>query len=491
VAAPVEGRGQPAAEEAARAGQEDLHQADRARRPNGSAAASFGVGRGSGLIGFGTISDAGRKNPARRAAATPPAGQVRTASRAGYVLLLAAGDNLRSPGWATIGRIRRRRTSMTQTGRSIAAAAALCAAAVFGNAAAAPKEVGTYRTEKATVRVTEIVGGLEHPWSLEFLPDGRFLVTERPGRLRIVSPDGQLSAPIGGVPKVHAAGQAGLLDVRLSPAFDTDRTIFLSYAEPAERGARTAVARGVLDGEALRDVQVIFRQVPAASGNNHWGSRLVFDRQGNLFVTLGDRFNLRDEAQDLSNHIGALVRIRPDGSVPRDNPFVGRDGARPETWSYGHRNVQGAALHPQTGQLWTHEHGPQGGDEVNLTLAGLNFGWPVVSHGREYGTGLRIGEGTEAPGIAPPLKVWSPSIAPSGMAFYTGERIPGWKGNLLVGALRAQLVSRLELDGDRVVHEERMLQDLKERIRDVRQGPDGSVYLLTDSRNGRLLRVAP
>jgi aldose sugar dehydrogenase len=247
----------------------------------------------------------------------------------------------------------------------------------------------------------------------------------------------------------------------------------------------------VLDGNALRDLQVLLRQVPDAPGNNHWGSRLVFGRDGSLFVTLGDRFNLRDRAQDLSDHIGTVVRIRPDGEVPQDNPFLKRPGARPEIWSYGHRNVQGAALHPATGELWTHEHGPQGGDEVNVTLAGRNYGWPVVTHGREYGTGFRIGEGTAKPGVEPPLKVWTPSIAPSGMAFYTADRFPGWQGNLLVGALRGQRLSRLELDGGKVVGEEQMLQDLGERIRDVRQGPDGYVYLLTDSSSGRLLRLTP
>ena len=387
----------------------------------------------------------------------------------------------------------RRPAIASAPGLAIATTAAI-ALAIFApgtGSDAFAREVATIATDKAQVRVQEVATGLQHPWALAFLPDGRMLVTERPGRLRLVSTDGTLSAPIEGVPKVHASGQAGLLDVVPSPTFDADRTIYLSYAEPTDRGARTAVARGVLEGNALRNVAVIFRQVPDAPGSHHWGARLVFGRDGNLFVTLGDRMNLRDDAQDLANHIGTVVRIAPDGQVPKDNPFLDRAGARTEIWSYGHRNVQGAALHPVSGQLWTHEHGPQGGDEVNLTLSGRNYGWPVVTHGREYGTGFRIGEGTEKAGVEPPRHVWTPSIAPSGMAFYTADRFPAWKGSLLVGALRGQLLSRLELDGDRVIGEERMLRELRERIRDVRQGPDGFVYLLTDSPNGRLLRLVP
>jgi glucose/arabinose dehydrogenase len=346
-----------------------------------------------------------------------------------------------------------------------------------------------FRTERATLRVTEFARGLQHPWGMAFLPDRRILVTERPGRLRIVDTQGNVSTPVTGVPEVLARGQGGLLDVVLSPSFATDRTIFLSYAEPTERGGRTAVARGVLDGTALTDLRVIFRQTPDSSGGNHWGSRLVFGRDGNLFVTLGDRFTLRDGAQDLSNHIGKVIRIRPDGSVPPDNPFVQRAGAQPEIWSYGHRNVQGAALDPRSGRLWTHEHGPQGGDEVNLALAGRNYGWPVITYGREYGTGFKIGEGAERAGIEAPKLQWTPSIAPSGMAWYTSDRIPGWKGALLVGALGSQSLYRLEMDGERVVRTERMLNTLGHRIRDVRTSPDGDVWLLTDSPDGMILRV--
>ncbi|MCZ7560265.1 MAG: PQQ-dependent sugar dehydrogenase [Burkholderiaceae bacterium] len=344
------------------------------------------------------------------------------------------------------------------------------------------------------IELVEVARGLEHPWSLAFLSDGRMLVTERPGRLRIVMPDGRLSAPLPGVPRVQASGQGGLLDVALGPGFARDRTVFLSFSEPGAVGARTAVARAeFVDGAApvLRDAHVIFGQKDRTGGGNHFGSRLVFARDGTLFVTLGDRYSERDRAQTLDNHYGKIVRIRADGSVPPDNPFVNRAGALPEIHSYGHRNVQGAALHPVTGQLWTHEHGPQGGDEVNIESAGANYGWPVITFGREYVTGLRIGEGTERADVTPPLWQWTPSIAPSGMAFCTSDRYPGWRGSLFVGSLKFRLLSRLELDGDRIVREERLLGDLGERVRDVRQGPDGLLYLLTDEADGRLLRLAP
>jgi len=364
--------------------------------------------------------------------------------------------------------------------------------AVTGCAVAqAPAGPTVVATERGSVEVAEHARGLEFPWGLAFLPDGRMLVTERPGRLRIVERDGRLSAPVEGVPKVRTGGQGGLLDVALSPGFARDRTVFLSYAEPTETGGRTAVARGVLDGGTLREVRTIFRQSPDASGSYHWGGRLVFARDGTLFVTLGDRFSLRDKAQDLGTHLGKIVRIRPDGSVPDDNPFAKRAGALPEIWSYGHRNVQGAALHPDGGALLTHEHGPQGGDEVNVARAGRNYGWPVVTFGREYGTGLRIGEGTARGDVEAPLLQWTPSIAPSGMAFYTGDRFPQWKGQLLVGALAFQSLYRLQLDGEKVVAQERMLASLGRRIRDVRVGPDGLVYLLTDAPDGAILRLSP
>ena len=345
----------------------------------------------------------------------------------------------------------------------------------------------------APIRPARVAAGLEHPWSLAFLPDGTMLVTERPGRLRRVFPDGRLSAPITGVPEVAARGQGGLLDVVLGPGFATDRSVFLSFAQPTRDGARTAVARGTLsaDGAALRDVSVIFAQKHASSGGNHFGSRLVFARDGNLFVTTGDRWSESERAQTLDNHFGKILRIRPDGSVPPDNPFVNREGALPEIHSYGHRNVQGAALHPDTGVLWSHEHGPQGGDEVNVEKAGANYGWPVITYGKQYVTGFRIGEGTERADVEPPVLQWTPSIAPSGMAFLTSDRYPGWRGNLFVGSLKFRMLVRLELDGARVAREERLLTDFSERIRDVRQGPDGLLYLLTDADDGQLVRLDP
>jgi glucose/arabinose dehydrogenase len=345
-------------------------------------------------------------------------------------------------------------------------------------------------SETGPLRVTEVARGLDTPWALAFLPDGRLLVTERPGRMRLVARDGSLSAPIAGVPQVHGRGQGGLLDVALSPDFGTDRTIVFSFAEPTAGGARTAVARARLDLEGLRleDVKLIFAQNEDPSGSHHWGSRLVFDRAGNLFVTLGDRFNSRDRVQALDSHIGKVVRIRLDGSVPTDNPYVKRDGVRPEVWSYGHRNVQGAALHPVTGELWAHEHGPQGGDELNRVLPGRNYGWPDITYGREYVIGTRIGEGTTRPDVEPPVTQWTPSIAPSGMSFYNGDAFPQWKGNLFVGALKFQLLARLVLDGDKVVHEERI--ELGHRVRDVREGPDGRLWLLDES-GGRVLRIDP
>ena len=366
----------------------------------------------------------------------------------------------------------------------------LVAPALSGRWAEAAEAIATVGSEAGLIRVVQVAGGLEVPWSLAFLPDGRMLVTERPGRMRIVSAAGRLSRPLAGLPKVHATGQGGLLDVVLGPGFATDGLIYFSYAEPVSRGARTAVARARLDAGGLRLLEVtrIFAQNAAPSGSSHWGSRLVFDREGNLFVTLGERFNHRDRAQDLGSHLGKIVRIRPDGTVPADNPFRNQKNVLAEIWSYGHRNVQGAALHPETGRLWAHEHGPQGGDEVNIIRAGGNYGWPVITHGREYVTGLRIGEGSGRADVVAPLHVWTPSIAPSGMVFYTGSAIPQWRGSLFIGALRGSLLARLELDGDRVVREERLLTEIGHRIRDVRQGPDGKLYLL-DETAGRILRL--
>jgi glucose/arabinose dehydrogenase len=352
-------------------------------------------------------------------------------------------------------------------------------------------QAGLPPTVNDRAQLTTIATGLEHPWSIAFLPDGRMLVTERPGRLRYVTMMGEVSEPISGVPIVFAEGQGGLLDVALDPDFSSNSTIYLSYAEPGDGGKNgTAVARAKLDGARLTGLQVIFRQMPKVASKNHFGSRLVFARDGNLFVTLGERFSERDSAQDLGTHLGKIVRITKDGKVPADNPFVGRAGARPEIWSLGHRNEQGATLNPVTGQLWIVEHGPQGGDEINLPEAGRNYGWPVVTYGREYGSGLAIGEGTAKAGMEQPLYYWVPSIATSGMAFYTSDVYPAWKGSLFVGALKAQLVARLSFGADgKVIAEERI--PVGQRVRDVRQGPDGALYLVTDEDQGRLLRMAP
>lgn len=346
-------------------------------------------------------------------------------------------------------------------------------------------------TQDGKVRVVTVATGLERPWGIAFLPDGRALVTERPGRLRIVSTDGRVSEPLDGVPAVDAVNQGGLLDVALDPDFAATRLVYLSYAEPREGGNGTAVARGRLEERGLEDVQVIFRQQPAVKGGHHFGSRLVFGRDGQLFVTLGDRNSERAKAQTLDNHIGKVVRIERDGKVPSDNPFVGQAGALPEIWSYGHRNVQGAALHPGTGELWTNEHGPKGGDELNRTLPGRNYGWPTVSYGVEY-SGAKISDSPTAPGIEPPVHYWVPSIATSGLLFYTGDRFPQWRGSAFVGSLKEKRVARLEMDGNRVLREEPLLEGVVgERVRDVEQGPDGLVYLLTDEKDGRLLRIEP
>ena len=363
-------------------------------------------------------------------------------------------------------------------------------AAAMGLSAAACAQ--TIRTEVHTLRAVTVVAGLAHPWSVAFLPDGRMLVTERPGRLRLVDRDGKLAPrPLDGVP-AHLAefGQGGLLDVALHPRFAENGWAYLSYAARDSAGVGTEVVRARLAGERLTEVQTIFRMQPKSGGGRHFGSRLVFDRDGYLFITLGDRGE-QDRAQRLDDHAGKIVRLHDDGRVPADNPFAQRAGAKPEIWSLGNRNVQGAALHPRTGALWAHEHGPQGGDEINVIRAGVNYGWPVITYGANYGTGTKIGEGTAKPGMAQPVHYWVPSIAPSGMAFYDGDRFPAWKGSLFVGALRDQMLVRMTLDGEKVVGEERMLRGTFGRIRDVRAGPDGLLYLLTDDSNGRLIRLEP
>ncbi len=346
-------------------------------------------------------------------------------------------------------------------------------------------------TEKVPLSYQVLTTGLHHPWSLAFLPDGQMLVTERRGQLRLLSSTGELyPEPIGGLPEIRQHGQGGLLDVVLHPDFANNRLVYFSFAEAGPGGVGTAVARGRLEQHQLQQVEVIFRLEPKSGGRQHFGSRLVFDPQGYLYITLGDRGD-RPRAQRLDDHAGSLIRLHDDGRIPADNPFVGQENARPEIYSYGHRNMQGAALHPDTGQIWVHEHGPQGGDEINVPVSGVNYGWPVITYGVNYVIGTKIGEGTHKAGMAQPIHYWVPSIAPSGMAFYTGDRFPAWRGNLLVGALKFQQLVRLELAGAKVVHEERLLTNRFGRIRDVRQGPDGLIYLLTDENDGKLIRLVP
>jgi len=349
----------------------------------------------------------------------------------------------------------------------------------------------TITSQEHAFRVVKIVDGLEHPWGLAFLPDGRMLVTERPGRLRIVGTDGKLDPqPVSGLPPIAATGQGGLLDVALHPRFSDNNFVYFSFTARGEGGVGTEVARGKLTGNRLENVHVIFRQHPKGGTGRHFGSRLVFDREGFLFITLGDRGE-QDRAQKPDDHAGSVIRLHDDGRVPKDNPFAAKPGWKPEKYTLGNRNMQGAALHPQTGVLWAHEHGPQGGDEVNVVRRGVNYGWPIITYGVEYFVGTKIGEGTHKPGMAQPVHYWVPSIAPSGMAFYAGDKFPRWRGDLFVGALRDQMLVRLKLDGEKVVKEERMLKNTLGRIRDVRNGPDGYLYLLTDESNGVLARLEP
>lgn len=351
----------------------------------------------------------------------------------------------------------------------------------------------SFASSAGQLEVQTIASGLVHPWALAFLSDGRMLVTERPGRMRIVSTGGQLSPPLKNVPEVWASGQGGLLDVITDNGFKQNNTIYFCFAERTSGGGRTAVARAKLtDGDAPRldDVKIIFRQQGPLSSGNHYGCRIAQARDGNLFVTLGEHFSYRNEAQNLDNHLGKLIRIAPDGAAPKDNPFVGRNDARPEIWSYGHRNEQGLAINPASGELWEIEHGPRGGDEVNIIGKGKNYGWPVIGYGIDY-SGAKIHDSTSQAGMEQPVKYWVPSIAPSGMAFYTGKLFPKWDGSLFTGALAGKALVRLSLNGNAVTGEERLLQNLNERIRDVRQGPDGALWLLTDNAAGRILRVSP
>ena len=349
-------------------------------------------------------------------------------------------------------------------------------------------------TSDAAFDVAVIAKGLENPWAVEPLPGGDLLVTERPGRMRVVSATGELGPPLAGLPAVDARGQGGLLDAALSPKFETDRTIFWSYSEPRRGGNATSVARGALsaDRTRLEQVKVIFRAMPVYDGDKHFGSRLLFDRDGMLFITLGERSDkpMRPQAQQLDSHMGKILRIRPDGSVPDDNPFVDKAGARPEIWSLGHRNIQAAAFDPE-GRLWVVEHGTNGGDELNLIEKGKNYGWPVQAYGEEYSGEPIPNAATARDGMEQPVYYWDPVIAPSGAQFYTGDAFPAWRDNLFVGSMKDRMLVRLTLENDRVTGEEHLLADRRQRVRDVRQGPDGALYLVTDEQNGQLWRISP
>jgi aldose sugar dehydrogenase len=362
-----------------------------------------------------------------------------------------------------------------------------------GDASAGSRQ--TFQTASGEIVVETKAAGLEQPWSLAFLPDGRMLVSERPGRLRIVTREGVLSPPVEGVPAVYAikGRQPGLLDVALDRDYSHNQTIYFCYVEPIDGGGLTAVARARLVDEELPrldQLQTIFRAHGPAGVEANFGCRLLQTVDGNLFVTVGDYFDDWQEAQNLGSHLGKILRIDPDGLAPPDNPFLNRPDARPEIWSYGHRNPQGLAVHPDTGKLWSHEHGPRGGDEINIIEPAKNYGWPIIGYGAGYG-GAKLHDSTHREGMEQPVKYWQQSIAPSGMVFYNGELFPGWKGSLFLGALAGRMLVRLELDGERVVGEERLLRELNERIRDVRQGPDGALWLVTGNPAGRLLRVSP
>jgi glucose/arabinose dehydrogenase len=354
-------------------------------------------------------------------------------------------------------------------------------------AANAADTTRTVQTEAGRMSVQTVASGLDHPWGMTFLPDGRLLVTERSGRLRILAKDGKLSGPVPGTPNVFSQGQGGLLDVALDPDFATNRLVYLSFSEPGEGGASTALGVGRFENDRIDGFKVIFRQQPKVSGGNHFGGRIAFAPSGQLFLTMGERFKF-DPAQDLSVHLGKIVRLNRDGSVPEDNPFVKRKDAKPEIWTYGHRNVQGIAIQPRTGTVFASEFGPLGGDELNIIEPGKNYGWPLVSWGKHY-DGRAIPNPSTRPDLTDAIRHWTPVISPSGITFYTGDLFPKWRGSLLIGGLSSTGVVRLEIDGRKVTHEERM--QLAERIRDVEQAPDGSVYLLTDESNGQVLRLTP
>lgn len=371
--------------------------------------------------------------------------------------------------------------------RHVAAVACLAGAGLISAADLAQGQVFDSREHRFEAVV--LTGGLANPWGLAFLPDGRMLITERPGRLRIFDAGTGLSRPLSGLPEVFARDQGGLLDVVPHPDYADNGWIYLTYAMPADGGARTAISRARLDGLALRDLESVFVAQNPGSGGRQFGSRIAFGSDGKLYVSIGERGD-PDAAQNLQNHNGTVLRLNADGSVPPDNPFVGRADALPSVYTYGHRNPQGMIRHPLRDEIWLHEHGPQGGDEINRLVAGANYGWPVVTFGRSY-AGFPIGEGSAKPGMQPPLYHWTPSIAPSGMAFYEGDAFPNWRGNLFVGSLKFRYLARVVLDGTRVVSEERLVEQAFGRIRDVRQGPDGLIYILTDESDGRLIRLQP
>lgn len=378
--------------------------------------------------------------------------------------------------------------SATARRARIGAAIAIVLFSFLSGSVAAPAE--TESSEHHRFKLTVVAGGLEHPWSLAFLPDGRMLVTEKGGQLRIVAGDGQVSPPVSGVPKTREHGQGGLMDVVLHPDFSSNALIYLSYAGISGRLAGTDVARARLTETGLEDLEVIFSAAPKFKGGRHFGSRLLFLPDGSLLVTLGDRGN-RPNGQNLGVHPGSIIRINEDGTVPADNPLMSLEGVKPEIYTYGNRNVQGIARDPESGRVWAHEHGPQGGCEINLIKSGANYGWADITFGRNYVTGTRIGEGEHRQGVNDPAWQWTPSIAPSGMAFYSGTKFPQWRGNLFVGSLKFAMLSRMTLDGKNIIAEERLLENRLGRIRDVRQGPDGFIYLLTDASNGKLVRLEP
>lgn len=345
------------------------------------------------------------------------------------------------------------------------------------------------QSELHTFKIEKIASGLSHPWSLAFLPDGDMLVTERSGQLRLIQNNKLLTKPVSGLPDIYQQGQGGLMDVVLHPEFSDNQILYLSYTGKTSDGLGTEVMRARLVDQRLLDVKVIFRALPKSSGGRHFGGRLLFSSDGYLFITLGDRGD-RPRAQRLDDHAGALIRIHENGEIPRDNPFIAKRASKQEIYSYGHRNIQGIVQHPHTNEIWIHEHGPQGGDEINLIKAGSNYGWPTITYGVNYVIGTKIGVGTHKKGLEQPLYFWTPSIAPSGMAFYTGNEFPHWKDQLFVGSLKFGLLLRLKIEGQKVVHEERMLANKYGRIRDVRQGPDGALYLLTDEKQGAVLRLS-